>query len=306
MRKEAARMTRAKRDNIYGTLFAASPIIGFFLFGLLPMLFSVFLSFGKLTTFDLGDMEFVGFENYARIFAEDDRFFKSIGNTFLYAIVSVLLSLVFSLFLAQLLAQEIHGKKVFRVILFIPYVCSAVAISTMWKWLLDYNFGVLNDLMTAFGAERVDWLNEKATAMPMMIFMSVWGGLGYNMILYTAALTSVNRSYYEAAEIDGASKARIFMSITVPLISPTTFFLLIMGFIGALQSFANFQIMTPYGGPDDSTLSMVLRVYNAAFVEDSMTYGMGYASALGWIVGIIVMIFSAINFVFSKKWVQYG
>lgn len=298
-------LTRRRRDNILGTLFALSPLVGFCLFGLLPLVFSLVLSFGRLQSFDIMDIDFVGFDNYVRIFTQDKRFLKSIGNTFLYAILSVGISLVLSLLLSVLLNRKMAGKKIYRIILFIPYVCSVVAISTMWKWLFDYNYGIINDLMELLKLPRVDWLHNRATAMPVMILMSVWSGLGYNMILFTAALGSVNRSYYEAATLDGASKARMFFSITLPLISPTTFFLMVMGFIGALQSFANFQIMTPTGGPDDSTLTMVLRVYYVGFVEDAQVYGMGYASAMSWLVGLIVMAFSAVLFRLSRRWVHY-
>lgn len=304
-RKGGRPWTRSRRDSVIGTLFALSPLVGFALFGLLPLLFSVVLSFGKLQSFDLTDIRFIGFDNYVRIFTEDRKFLQSIGNTFLYAIVSVFLSLVISLALAVLLNRKIKGKKIFRVILFIPYVCSVVAISMMWKWLFDYNYGILNDLMDLLSLPRVNWLNDRHTAMPIMILMSIWSGLGYNMILFTAALGNVNRTYYEAAELDGASRSAVFFKITLPLISPTTFFLLIMGFIGALQSFANFLVMTPSGGPDGSTWTMVLRVYYVGFVDSANVYGMGYASAMSWIVGVIVIIFTALNFYFSKRWVHY-
>lgn len=293
-----------RRDNLIGTLFALSPLIGFGLFALLPLVFSIVLSFGNLSTFDIMDIEFVGFENYVRIFTQDTKFLKSIGNTFLYAVLSVGLQLVISLLLSVLLnRKKLRGKKIIRLILFIPYVCSIIAISTMWKWMFDYNYGVLNDLMDLLHLPRVNWLGEEATAMPVMIMMSVWGGLGYNMILYTAALNAVSSTYYEAATLDGASRIKMFFSITLPLISPTTFFLMVMGFIGALQSFANFQVMTPTGGPSDSTLTMVFHVYNAAFLDDR--YGMGYASALSWLVGFIVMAFTAILFRISRRWVHY-
>ena len=293
--------TRKNNKQLTGMLFAAPPLIGFILFGLLPMLISLVLSFGHLSTYNLFDIEFVGFDNYVRIITEDTKFLKSIGNTFIYAIFSVLIQIALSLFLSVCLNTNIKFKKIIRIILFIPYVCSMVALSTMWKWILDYNYGVLNDIVIFFGGERVEWLNNEKTAMLCMILMSVWGGLGYNIILYTASLSSLNKSYYEAAEIDGASSFQQFRHITIPLIRPTTFFLTIMGFIGALQSFANFQIMTPDGGPGLTTLTMGLRVYNAALVEDAYTYGMGYASAMSWLVGIIVMIFTAINFVINNR-----
>lgn len=298
-------MKSKKRDNIIGVLFAASPLVGFALFGILPLIFSIVLSFGNLPTYDLLDIEFCGLENYIRIFTEDTEFWQSIGNTFFYAIISVVETVVISLIASVFLNNIKRGGKLIRIILFIPYVCSVVAISTMWKWLFDYNYGVLNDVVEFFGMTRINWLGEASTAMPIMILMSIWSGLGYNMILYSAALNAVSRTYYEAAELDGASGIQKFFKITLPMISPTTFFVMVMGFVGALQSFANFQVMTPSGGPDGTTWTMVLRVWYVGFVEDSMLYGMGYASAMSWIVGGIVMIFTVIMFGMSRRWVNY-
>ena len=298
-------MKSKRRNNIIGVLFAMSPLVGFALFGILPLIFSIVLSFGNLPTYDLLDIEFCGLQNYIRIFTEDKEFWQSIGNTFFYSIVSVVGTVVISLLASVFLNNIKHGGKAIRIILFIPYVCSVVAISTMWKWLFDYNYGVLNDVVEFIGMERINWLGESSTAMPIMILMSIWSGLGYNMILYSAALNAVSRSYYEAAELDGASGIQKFFSITLPMISPTTFFVMVMGFVGALQSFANFQVMTPSGGPDGTTWTMVLRVWYVGFVEDSTLYGMGYASAMSWIVGGIVMIFTAIMFGMSRRWVNY-
>lgn len=298
-------MKSKKRDNIIGVLFAASPLVGFALFGILPLIFSIVLSFGNLPTYNLFDIEFSGVENYIRIFTEDTEFWQSIGNTFFYAIISVVGTVVISLIASVFLNNIKRGGKLIRIILFIPYVCSVVAISTMWKWLFDYNYGVLNDVVEFLGMARINWLGEASTAMPIMILMSIWSGLGYNMILYSAALNSVSRTYYEAAELDGAGSIKKFFSITLPMISPTTFFVMVMGFVGALQSFANFQVMTPSGGPDGTTWTMVLRVWYVGFVEDSTLYGMGYASAMSWIVGGIVMIFTAIMFSLSRRWVNY-
>ena len=298
-------MKSKRRNNIIGVLFAMSPLVGFALFGILPLIFSIVLSFGNLPTYDLLDIEFCGLQNYVRIFTEDTEFWQSIGNTFFYAIISVGGTVVISLLASVFLNNIKHGGKAIRIILFIPYVCSVVAISTMWKWLFDYNYGVLNDVVEFIGMERINWLGEASTAMPIMILMSIWSGLGYNMILYSASLNAVSRSYYEAAELDGANGIQKFFKITLPMISPTTFFVMVMGFVGALQSFANFQVMTPSGGPDGTTWTMVLRVWYVGFVEDSTLYGMGYASAMSWIVGGIVMIFTAIMFGMSRRWVNY-
>ena len=299
------KLTRKFKDNVWGWLFACSPLIGFALFGMVPLVFSFILSFGKLQSFDLADIKFIGFENYVRLFTQDDKFIRSIGNTFIYAFFVVALSLAVSLLLAVQLNKKIACKKLFRLILFIPFVCSVVATSTMWKWVFDYNYGILNDVVTFFGIKRQNWLGNVETAMPVIIFISGWSGAGYNIILYSAALSAVNKSVYEAAMLDGAGSIKIFFKITLPLVSPTTFFLAVTGLIGALQSFANFQIMTPSGGPENSTLTMVFRVYQVAFQEDARTYGMGYAAAMSWIEGFIIMVFTAINFAISKRWVHY-
>ena len=294
-----------KREDRQGTLFASPPLIAFALFGLIPLLLSLILSFCLVEyNYDGGiELTFVSFQNYIEILTSDTRFLKSIGNTFLYSTITVFLQIIFSLILSICLNTKIKFKKGFRTILFIPYVCSMVAIAIMWKWVFDYNYGVLNDVLVALNFEPINWLREEKTAMLVIIVMSVWGGLGFNMILYSAALGSINKTYYEAAEIDGANKWKQFIHITLPQIKPITFYLIIMGFIGTLQSFANFQIMTPDGGPNNSTLTMGFRVYEVAMGNDANVpgWGMGYASAMGWIVGLIVMIFVAIYFYVNKR-----
>ena len=290
-----------RAENIQNTLFASPPLIAFALFGLVPMLVSLVLSFCSLDTYNIFDAKFIGFENYINVFKNDQKFIKSIGNTFIYAFATVLLQIVFSLILSISLNVNIKGKKIIRTILFIPYVCSMVAISTMWKWIFDYNYGVLNDLLDIFSIPRVNWLQNSKTAMPVIIAMSVWSGLGFNVILYSAALSAISKTYYEAAEIDGANKLQQFYHVTLPSLKPITFYLVVMGFIGALQSFANFIVMTPSGGPDFTTLTMGLRVYQVAFGDDSTRFGMGYASAMGWIVGLIVMVFVAVYFYFNNR-----
>ena len=287
--------------NLQGMLFASPPLITFALFGLVPLLVSLVLSFCSLDSYNIFDAKPVGFDNYIAILTEDTKFLKSIGNTFLYAFLTVAISIVLSLLLSVCLNVKIKGRKAIRTILFIPYVCSAVAISTMWKWIFDYNYGVLNDIVEWFGGTRVDWLHNESTAMGVIIAMSVWSGLGFNIILYSAAISSISNTYYEAAMIDGANKVQQFFYITLPSIKPISFYLIVMGFIGALQSFANFIIMTPTGGPGNSTLTMGLRLYMVAFGDEAILYGMGYASAMGWIVGLIVMVFVAIYFYINGR-----
>lgn len=299
------KMTNKRKENLQGTLFASPPLIAFALFGLIPLLVSLVLSFCLVEyNYDGGvDLTFVSFRNYVEILTNDTRFLKSIGNTFLYAIVTVFLQIVLALILSICLNTKIKFKKAIRTILFIPYVCSMVAISIMWKWVFDYNYGILNDILISLNMEPVNWLREENIAMIVIIVMSVWSGLGFNMILYSAALGSINKTYYEAAEIDGASKLQQFFHITLPQLKPISFYLIIMGFIGSLQSFANFQIMTPDGGPNNSTLTMGFRVFQVAMGDDANVpgWGMGYASAMGWIVGLIVMVFVALYFYVNNR-----
>ena len=299
------KLTMKKRDQISGIAFVLLPIIGIFLFVGVPLIVSLVLSFGHLSSFDIFDIDFSDFgSDYVRIFTEDKKYIKAILNSFIYAIGTSLLQTVLSLLLAYFLSKPIKCRTLFRVILFIPYVCSVVALSLMWKWMLDGNFGIINDLLMKMGLEKVDWLNNPNTSFMIMIIMSVWGGLGYGTILYTAALSSVDKSLYEASEVDGASSFSKFLNITLPMISPTTFYILVMGMIGNLQAFANFQVMNPIG-KDGIIETMVYRVWWAAFEADLMQYGIGYASALGWVSGIIIIIFTVVLFKTQKYWVYY-
>ena len=299
------KLTNKKRDQIAGISFVLLPIIGIFLFVGIPLIVSLVLSFGHLPSFDIFDIDFTNFgSNYIRIFLEDNKYIRAVINSFVYAIGTSLIQTILSLLLAYFLSKPIKCRTMFRVILFIPYVCSVVALSLMWKWMLDGNFGIINDYLMKLGLEKVDWLNNPKTSFGVIIAMSVWGGLGYGTILYTAALSSVDKTLYEASEVDGASSFHRFRHITLPMISPTTFYVLVMGMIGNLQAFANFQVMKPIGN-DGQIETMVYRVWWAAFEADFQQYGIGYASALGWVSGIIIILFTVVLFKTQKYWVHY-
>lgn len=299
------KLTNKQRDQIAGISFVLLPIIGIFLFVGIPLIVSLVLSFGHLPSFDIFDIDFTNFgSNYIRIFLEDNKYIRAVINSFVYAIGTSLIQTILSLLLAYFLSKPIKCRTMFRVILFIPYVCSVVALSLMWKWMLDGNFGIINDYLMKLGLEKVDWLNNPKTSFGVIITMSVWGGLGYGTILYTAALSSVDKTLYEASEVDGASSFHKFRHITLPMISPTTFYVLVMGMIGNLQAFANFQVMKPIGN-DGQIETMVYRVWWAAFEADFQQYGIGYASALGWVSGIIIILFTVVLFKTQKYWVHY-
>jgi len=294
---------RQKKENITGWLMIGLPIIGFILFELMPMIVSGVLSFMELRTYNLTDAKWVGFSNFIEIF-NDPYFYKSLLNT-LYYCVSVIISLILGLIIAVLLSGKIKGKRFYRTIYFIPYVCSVVAVSYMWQLMYEPNYGILNSLFTKIGLEKVLWLRDPKWFMPSVIIMQVWCGTGFYIILYQAAISKVKKELYEAAEIEGANGIQKFFHVTFPLISPTTFYLLVVGTIGGLQAFAQIQVLANGGvGPDYSGLTVVYYIYIKAF-ERITTEGMGIASAASWITAILIMGITFINFKIQKYWVNY-
>lgn len=286
-----------KKEYLTGYLFVALPLIGFTLFGLIPILYSVYIS---LTQFDLfNDPIFLGFDNYIKLFTDDPIFWQALINTF-YSAIGIPIGLMISLFIAIGLTKDIKGINFFRTAFFLPSVCSIVALTLMWKWIFNGDYGVLNNILGFFGIQGPNWLSTKGWAMPALIIQGVWGGLGGTMVLYIAAIKNVPKTYYEAAEIDGANKWSQFIHITIPSISPTTFYLLITSIIGAMQAFVPFRLMTN-GGPDYSTTTIVLYLYDNAFKYMNM----GYASAMAWILFVVIMGLTLLFFRSSKNWVHY-
>ncbi|MGM0878067.1 MAG: carbohydrate ABC transporter permease [Bacillota bacterium] len=299
MHKATAKLKKKRKfksEYMWGYLFIAPPIVGFLLFALIPMLFSVYISF---TQFDLyTPAQFNGLDNYKRLF-EDELFWKTVFNTF-YAALGIPFGMALALLIAIALNQKVKGLSVFRTAFFLPTVCSIVAISLLWRWIFNSDFGLLNVLLSYVGITGPSWLSDENWAMPAMIIQGVWGGLGINMILYLAALQSVSKSLYEAADIDGANGWQKLRFVTIPSISPTTFFILITSIIGALQDFQRFMIMTE-GGPNYSTTTVVYYLFLNAFRYMEM----GYASAMAWVLGIVILLITLINFKLSKRWVHY-
>lgn len=297
---------RFNKDNFWGVLLASPPLIGFVLFGLFPMLFSIVISVSDLKGYLIEDMTFLGwrslFDNYIFLF-KDELFWKSIGNTF-YATLALPITMVISLMLSVFLNQKLKGKTFLRTVFFLPYVCSIVALTSMWRMVLNQNYGILNEFLAVFGVKKIGWLSDPKYFMPAMIIMGIWSGLGFNIILFSAALTKVNPSYYEAAKVDGASAWKQFWNITIPAISPTTFYLLVMGLIGSIQDFTRFQAIGFGETPSNAGLTVVFYLYNMAF-KDNYTYGMGLAAACSWIVALMIIGITIINFKMSKKWVYY-
>ncbi len=290
--------------NLSGWLMAIWPLLGFFLFGLIPMLLSLGLSFTELKSYRLEDATFNGLENLKFIFT-DPNFKKAVLNTLFYCL-SIPISLILGLFIAILINQKIKGKKFFRSIFFIPYVCSIVAVAIMWKWMFNSEFGIVNNVLGWFGVQPLNWLNDPTLFRIAILVITVWSGTGFNIILYQAALSSIDSSYYEAAEIEGAGMFAKFFKITLPAISPTTFFMVIMGFIGGLQAFTQMHVMVPSGeiGPDGAALTIVFYLYNMAF-EGVTSYGFGLSAAVSLILALGIILITILNFKLSRKWVHY-
>ena len=287
------------KSYMKGYLFASPILLGVLLFSFVPIGYSLFVSFTKYDGYQ--KMEFIGFDNYVRLLFRDPVFWQTIWNT-VYAASAVFISMAVSLLLALGLSKDIGGVRVYRTLYYIPSICSIMATSIMWRWMFNEKFGLLNQFLKLLGIKGPPWISSTQWAMPSMILNAVWGGLGFNMILFLAALKSVNRSYYEAADIDGANVFQKFFKITLPAISPTTFFILITSIIGAMQDFTRFMILTG-GGPGKFTTTTI--VYYIWLNFRNYTGEVGYASAMAWMLGIVILILTAFNFVSSKKWVHY-
>lgn len=293
-------MKQKIRSQKTGYLFILPWFLGLLIFTIGPMIFSLILSFSKwdiITGID--SIEFVGLDNFVNIF-HDELFYQSLKVTFIFALVSVPLYQVISILVAMLLNMRTRGMKFFRLIFFMPSVIPAVAVSMMWLMILNPDYGILNRALGLFGIQGPAWLQDPSYALSALVVMGVWG-IGNTIIIYLSGLQGVPEELYEAGQLDGAGIVRSFMNITIPMISPTIFFNLIMGIIGGFQYFTQAFVMTK-GGPLNSTLFYNLFLYNKAFVS----YEMGYASALSWILFAIIMVFTLIVIRSSSAWVYYN
>ena len=287
----------ARREAIEGFVCIAPWLFGFVFFTVGPVIFSFIMSLSKWDM--INPPEFVGFANYAAILADDFRFRQSLKVTAIYAGTAVPLGLVCSLALAMLLNLNVKGMRVFRSIFYIPAILPGVAVAMVWLMVFRYQGGIFNSRLAMFHIAPVKWLTSTEMALPSFVIMSLWG-VGGGMIIYLAGLQSVPTQLYEAAEIDGAGSWAKFRTVTLPMISPTIFFNLIMGIIGSFQVFTSSFIMTQ-GGPAYATLFYVLYLYQKAFKYLQM----GYASALAWILFAVILTLTLIVFKSSAGWVYY-
>ena len=285
------------RENIAGYLFILPWIIGFLIFVAGAMIFSLGLSFfnaDMLTT-----AKFVGFDNYRQLFLEDNLWWTAVKNTAYYTFVGVPLHVVLALAIALLLNQQIIGLSVFRTIYYLPAVVSGVAVAILWIWLLHPEFGLINGFLGMFGIRGPNWLFSETWAMPALIIMSCWG-IGSSMVIFLAGLQGVPQALYDAARVDGANSLATFWHVTVPMITPTIFFSVVMGIISSFQMFTQAFIMTK-GGPNNATITAVMHIYRRAFEQ----FHFGYASALAWVLFAIILVFTLLTVRSSAAWVYY-
>jgi multiple sugar transport system permease protein len=285
------------KDGTWAIIFLLPNLILFFAFMLFPVIGSFLLSF---TSWDLlGPIHWVGLKNYVDLF-QDEVFIEVLWNTIYFTAVSVPIGIFISLLLAIALNQKIRGIKFYRAAYFLPVISSMVAVAVIWQWIYNPEYGLFNFTLSLFGMKGPNWLSDSTWAMPAIIITSIWKGLGFNMLLFLAGLQGISESYYEAAELDGATTVAKFRHITVPLLTHTTFFVTVMSIIGSFQVFDTVFLMTG-GGPGRSTSVVVHYLYQNAFEY----FRMGYASAMAYILFFMVFIITVIQFWRQKKWSVY-
>jgi multiple sugar transport system permease protein len=290
------RFSMRRRGVLAGYLFIAPVILGYLLWVAGPMLVAVWLS---LTEWDmLRPATFVGLSNY-QLMLHDDLFWKSLGVTFYFTLVSVPLSLVLSFAVALLVNVNVRGISIFRMLFYLPSIVPLVVNAVLWLWIFNSELGLLNAVIHWFGLPKVLWLQDSNWAMPALILMSQWS-IGGSMIIFLAGLQGIPEHLYEAAEIDGATYWQRFWNVTIPMMSPVIFFNLVIGLIGALQTFVQGYLMTQ-GGPQDSTLFYGLYIFRSAFRD----FKMGYAAALSLVLFAIVLLLSLFVFRYLGRLVYY-
>ena len=290
--------------------FLLPSMAGFAVFSILPMIMLLFISLtdwdglSQLTLFSdfsgfMGQF-YVGLDNFKAILTSTELY-QVLGNTLKFVVLYIPLMLLASMAVALVLNSKQKGVGFFRVVYYIPVLTSWVAGSLIWKWVLSPEYGIINAMLKAIGIDGPAWLQSSAWAMPAIVLASVWKDMGYFGLMLMSGLQGISRTYYEAAEIDGASRIRQFFRITLPLLTPTLFFVLIISLISSFQLFPQVMIMTPDGGPGGSTMVMVERIYKYGFKY----YKMGYAAAYSWILFAILLVLTSVQMKLQKKWVNY-
>ena len=287
-----------RRETLAAYGFLLPNLIGFLIFTLLPVVAALLIS---LTDWNLlQPPKWVGLQNFATL-AQDPLFRKVLGNTAIYVLGTVPVQMILALLVAMALNQRLPGTLFFRAAFFMPVVTSAVAIALVWRWIYNADFGVLNSFLYMLGvSDPPNWLTSTRWALPSVMIMSVWQQIGFSMVLFLAGLQGVPEHLYEAARIDGAGPFQRFLFITVPMLTPTTFFVFVINIINSFQVFDQAFIMTG-GGPANATNTIVYNIYQNAF----QFFKMGYAAAMAWVLFAIIFIVTVVQFRLQSRWVHY-
>ncbi len=294
------RSTQFWRDTARAYLYLLPALIILGVFTFYPFVKAFWISFYH---WRIRNPEFIGWENYIKIF-HDDLFWLSLWHTVYYVLGSVIPTMTLAMFIAVLLNSKIRGRSFFRTAFFLPYITNTVAASMVFLWIYDRDYGLLNYFLhTLFHIRLIDWLNTPQFAMPAVILMGIWRFLGFDVVIFLAGLQSIDRTYYEAAEVDGATGWARFRHITLPLLSPTTFFVFIISIIGAFKVFQEIFILWsgPSGGPLHSAMTMMIYFYNTSWGE----WHLGRGAAVANILFVIIFIITLIQMRLSKRWVFY-
>lgn len=287
---------REKSETKWGWIFIAPTMIGLIVLNIIPIFQTIYQSFFKTGDFGKGNV-FVGFKNYEKVFG-DVEVWQALWNTIKYAIVEVPISIVIALILAVLLNKKFKGREAFRTIFFLPMVAAPAAIAMVWKWLYNSSFGLINN---AFGV-KVNWISDPKIAIYSIAVIGIWSVIGYNMVLILAGLQEVPRDYYEAASLDGANGLYQLLHITVPLISPTLFFVLVTRIIAAMQVFDLIYMIIDYNNPAlKKTESLVYLFYKYSFEQSKK----GYGATVIVVLLVVIMILTLVQLIGQKKWVHY-
>lgn len=287
-------------EALWGWAMVAPTIIGLIVLNIIPIFQTLKMSFHKSGDFGRNDI-FVGFENYQRMLG-DAQVWQATWNTFKYTLLVVPATVTLAIFLAVLLNSKIRGKHLYRAIFFLPMVAAPAAVTMVWKWLYNTDFGLINFVLGKMGIGRINWIEDPKIAMYSIALIGIWSTVGYSMILILAGLQEIPKDYYEAAKIDGASPAKQFFQITLPLVSPTLFFVVVTSIIQSMQVFDVIYMMEDIRSPAyDKTVSLVYLFYNNSFKYTDK----GYGSTIVILLLVIILLITALQMKAQKKWVYY-
>lgn len=288
-----------RREAITGYLYILPLFIGLGVFFLYAFGANFYYSFTNKSSF--GVPKFIGLRNYRKLF-EDPEFFQALGHTFAYVAICVPIIVCTALVLAALLNSKIKGRSIYRTLIILPIVTMPVAVALLWKWIFNYEFGIVNTALNALGYPPVAWMSDKNVSLFTVCIVVIWCSIGQPLVIFLGGLQGINRSYYEAATIDGASPVQQFFRITLPLLSPTTFMILITQIIGFFQMFDLIYMMIPIESTGmDGARSIVMMFYEEAFVKNNK----GYGAAVSMVLFVIILFFTIIQVRMQNKWVNY-